>query len=228
MSNIPRFLLVLLPLTLFASDGRGRRVEQSSTETFSFPDNGTLSIDDSFGEVRVEAWDRQEIEIAIKRRTNRRYEPGDQWKGRRELERVRIDTRRAGDRLELRTRFPDRGPFRLFKGKTNVMLEYTIHVPRKTNLRIRHDIGEVRVTGVEGNHDVTASIGEIELRLPKGLDYHFDARAKIGEVSSAFKGRERREHLIGAAFHTPYRRTGHRVFARVGIGEVNIQPVRIE
>jgi hypothetical protein len=220
---------LLLPLALFAEDQRGRRVEQSSTETLAFAESGTLQIDDSFGEVHVEAWDRTEVQIAIQRSTQRRYEPDQEWKGRSELERVRIETRRVGyDRIELRTRFPKRGPFRMFGGKTNVRLVYTIRVPRRTNLRIRHNIGEVRVSGVLGDHDVTADIGEIELRLPKDGEYHFDARAKIGEVSSAFQGRERRAHLLGATFRTPYRSSGHRVYARVGIGEVNIQPLGTE
>jgi hypothetical protein len=174
----------------------------------------------------VDAWARSDIEISIKRRTNRRYQPDEEWRGREEIERVRVETRRFDDRLEIRTRFPSRGLFRMFQGKTNVQLDYRIRVPRRTHLRIRHDIGEVKVNGVVGEHSVTASIGEIELALPKDVDFHFDARAKIGEVSSEFAGRERRAHLIGAAFRTPYRRTGHRVYARIGIGEVNIHPVR--
>jgi hypothetical protein len=216
-------LPLLAPLVLLAG---GHRVELDSVETIAFPQQGTMYIDDSFGSLHVEAWDRDEVRVEIRRRTQRRYDGDDAWKGRQDLERIRIFSERRGDRLELRTRFPGRGLFRMFRGKTNADLRYNINVPRKTHLRIRHDIGEVEVTGVEGDHDVTARIGEVNLRLPRAADFHFSARARIGDVTSSFRGRERRSNLVGARFDTPYHRTGYRVHARVGIGEVRIDRMK--
>jgi hypothetical protein len=212
-------LAVLLTLPALAGDSR---IESSTRETIPFQNGGTLVIDDSFGDLNVRAWDRSEIELVVHKRTNRRYEHDEQWKGQRELDSIRIWFERRGDRVEIRTRFPGRGLFRMLRGKTNIDLRYEIRVPRLTHLRVRHDIGEVEVRGVEGDHDVTARIGEVNLRLPEHADYHFNARARIGDVVSSFRGRERRSLLVGANFETPYRRTGYRVSARVGIGEVRI------
>src|SRR5688572_6410908 len=66
--------------------------------------------------------------------------------------------------------FPRRGLFRFLEGKTNIDLRYRIQVPRKTQARICHGIGEVNVKGVAGPHDIPASIGQINLRLPTGVD----------------------------------------------------------
>jgi hypothetical protein len=217
-----KLAVLLLPLSFATAEDRGNRVESQLRETIPFIEGGSLYVDNSFGDLRVEAWDRSDVEISLRKRTNRRYDSNEEWKGRRELDDVRIDFRRSGDRVELRTQFPDRGLSRMLRGKSNVDLRYHIKVPRKTNLHIRHDIGEVRIAGVHGDHDVTASIGEIGLNLPEQAEFRFDARARIGDVHSDYAGRERRASLLGARFDTPGRQTGHQVTARVGIGSVEI------
>ena len=213
---------VALTATLAAGDRSRHRVEFDTAETVDFVDRGTIRIDDSFGELRVEGWDKRKVEIAVERGTNRRYKAEDTWKGRQHLAQVRVETSRSGDELLIKTRFPDRGLFSMFRGKTNLRLHYTVKVPSGSKLSIRHSVGEVVIRNVKGDVDVSNGVGEVSLRLPRDQEFDIDARARIGDVSSDFSGRSRRRNVLGAEFRSRDGDKAPRIHARVGVGEIRI------
>jgi len=212
--------MIILPAR--AGDRTKHKVEYATTQTIAFDRGGKIRIDDSFGELRVEGWNRPDVELTVKRATNRRYKPEDEWKARERLRDVRVEVTRKGADLLIRTYFPDRGVTRLFRGKTDLDLEYTIRVPAEAALSVRHSIGEVVVRNVHGDMSVTNGIGEVSLRLPRQKDYEIEARVKIGDVSSDFDGRSRRRSLLGAEFRRTQTAGAGHVYARVGIGEIRI------
>ncbi|MGH9671938.1 MAG: hypothetical protein ACRD44_02060 [Bryobacteraceae bacterium] len=222
MRTASAVLTAMLILPASAGDRTKHKVEYATTQTIAFDGGGKIRIDDSFGELRVEGWNRPDVELTVKRATNRRYKPEDEWKARERLRDVRVEVTRSGADLLIRTHFPDRGVTRLFRGKTDLDLEYTIRVPARADLSVRHSIGEVVVRNVHGDMSVTNGIGEVSLRLPREKDYQIEARAKIGDVSSDFDGRSRRRSLLGAEFRRTQGAGAGHVYARVGIGEIRI------
>ncbi len=218
----PTALLLLAPLVSLADDGDRHRVEQTTTQTVALGERGRVYIDDSFGELRVEGWDRPDVEVVVKRGTQKRYKPGEEWKGRDEIKAVVVESRRSGDDVVIRTSFPDRGLTRMFRGKTNLRLEYVVHVPIRAALHVNHSIGEVEVRNVHGDLRVTGDIGEVKLRLPRGREYDIDARTRIGDVDSRVAGRSKRASLVGAEFRHREGAGAGRVYARLGIGEIRI------
>ncbi|MBK5293969.1 MAG: hypothetical protein JJE04_20125 [Acidobacteriia bacterium] len=207
--------------TLLATQPRSR-VEVTTSETIAFSPGGAIRIDDSFGKLHVEGWDRDEVELKVTRRTHRRYEMEDEWKARQNLQRITVEATRWSRDLHIVTRFPNPSVFHPLGGRSNLDMDYRLMVPRKANLHIRHSIGEVEVRGVSGELNVTNKVGEVALRLPDTGEYNIRAQAKIGDVNADFHGRSRRSHLIGAVFDMPNRHGGTRVYAYVGIGEVRI------
>jgi len=186
------------------------KAEITEREQFAFAPGGVVEIVDSFGELRVEGWDRPDVEVLTIRASRKRYEPDELDKGLGELERIVITPLKTSEtRFVITTEFPSRNLFsRPLRGKTNVELEYHIKVPRQSSLYIKHDIGEVNIIGVAGNIEATSRIGEITLRVPEDEFYRVDARTRIGEVNS-----EVPSHPSAA---------GRRLYLRVGIGEINI------
>ncbi|MBO0725349.1 MAG: DUF4097 family beta strand repeat protein [Blastocatellia bacterium] len=203
-----------------------REAETKTTQSLEFGSRGTIQIVDSFGSVKVEGWDKEEVELTVTKRTQKKYEPKDIAKAAKGLERFKITMDAVGESslLVINTTYPSWTPARMFRGKTNLNLDYVIKVPRQSSLLIKHGIGEVDVTNVSGDIEATASIGEINLNLPEDQSYSVDAHVRIGDVSSEFGQATQRQGLfaVGAKLDGDPAAPTRRIFLRVGIGDINV------
>ena len=120
------------------------RAEILLREIFAFSPGGVVEINDSFGDVKVEGWDQNDIEVTTIRASRREYLAREQARAIAELNKIVITPAKVSEsRFVISTEFPSRSLFsRPLRGKTNLELEYRIKVPRESNLVIRHDIGE--------------------------------------------------------------------------------------
>jgi hypothetical protein len=190
-----------------------------------FASGGTLELKDSMGDVEIVGWDQPQVEVTVRKSTDRRYAPEDMEKALVQLERIVVRTDQvADDHLVIRTEFPSWNLFsRLLGAKPNVHLSYTIRVPKQTRLIIRHNVGEVRVHDVAANMDVTARVGDIDVNLPDGERYTIDAKARIGGVSSDWCSAAHRYSADGELLPEVI---AHRVTLRVGIGDITVRKSR--
>ena len=224
-------LCTLLLGTAQAGTCEKKKVKSHSVETFTVASRSSIHLDDSFGEVQVEGWSRDEVEVSVSKSTRKEYRPGDQAKGRAELDSVRVSARQDKDNgVVISTVFPSRNLFtRPLRRKTNVELVYKIRVPRRSNLYIKHDIGEVQVKDVIGHIEVSNRIGEIALKLPDHEQYTVDARVKIGDVSSDFNCCDtQRQLLVGARLAEDHQPDAHQLILRLGIGDINIHKIPVK
>jgi hypothetical protein len=226
------FLLLALCLTAQAQTVAKREAESTTKQTVEFGAQGTIQIVDSFGSVKVEGWDKDEVELTFTKRTQKKYAPKDLAKAARELERLsaKLELVEENTLLVLNTTYASRTLTRLWRGKTNLNLDYLIKVPRQCTLQIKHDIGEVHVTGVAGDIEATARIGEFELQLPAEQNYAVDARVRIGDVSSEFGQATQRQGMfsVGAKLADAPSVRQRRVFVRLGIGDIQVSKLRAE
>jgi predicted membrane protein len=207
-----------------------REAEVTTTQSLEFGARGTIQIVDSFGSVKVEGWDKEEVELTVKKRTQKKYETKDLDKAAKGLEKFKVTMETVGETslLVINTKYPSWTP--IFRGKTNLQLDYLIKVPRQSTLLIKHGIGEVEVVNVSGDIEATASIGQISLRLPEDQSYAVDARARIGDVSSEFGQVTRRQGFlaVGAKLAGEPSAPTRRIFLRVGIGDIQVSNLRAE
>ncbi len=210
-----------LALAAQARDDK-HKVEIASTETISFESGGRIRISNSIGEVKVEGWDRPEVEVTVIRATNRDYAPQNQAAARRDLEDVTVRVvKESREKLRIETVFPKRDLFSPFRGKTNVHVRYRIKAPANTSLWIDHEVGEVDVSGVKADIEIRNRIGEVNVKLPRGA-YRANAKVRLGEVNSDLLGTSRRRFL-SHEFVSDERQDGRRLLLRVGIGEINVR-----
>jgi len=195
------------------------------TEQMVFSSGGTIELQDSFGQVSIEGWDRPEVELTVIKATQRRYSELEMPHALAELDRILIGTERPSDNhLVITTTMPDRNLTRPLRGKSNVDLEFHIRAPRQTRLIVRHDVGEVKVSDIVGDMRLTARIGGISLRLSPEARYAVDAKAKIGDVCSEL-GNSMRDHLIGAQALEPAGAPAYELYLRVGIGDITVHKI---
>lgn len=223
---------LVLSLPTLAQTVAKREAESTTKQSLEFGSTGTIHIVDSLGLVKVEGWDKDEVELTVTKKTQKKYEPKDLTKAAKELERVSIEMHLVSEStlLAINTTFPSRTPTRLLRGKTNVNLEYIIKVPRRSTLLIKHDIGEVEVTNVSGDIEATSRIGEISLKLPEEQQYSVDARVKLGDVSSEFGPDSQRQGpvSVGAKLTGEPAAPTRRIFLRLGIGDIQVTRLRAE
>jgi predicted membrane protein len=221
-----------LGLSVQAQTVEKRDAEIKTTRSIEFGARGTIQIVDSFGSVKVEGWDKEEVELTFTKRTQKKYDPKDLAKAAKELERVNVTMESVGETslLVINTNYGRWTLARIFGGKTNLNLEYLIKVPRRSSLLIKHGIGEVNVANVAGDIEATASIGEISLKLPEDQRYAVDARVRIGDVSSEFGQTTHRQGLfaVGAKLAGDPAAPTRRIFLRVGIGDINVAKMQQE
>lgn len=214
-----------IALQQFASGQTHEKKVAEKVSTQSYDASRVIQLKDSFGEVFVEGWDQPSVEITVIKATGKKYAPQDQAGALEKLDRIKVTiTKESDDKLVVTTKFPSRNLFtRPFRAKTNLKLVYKIKAPRTTVLDIDHDMGEVNVSGIAGDARITNGIGEISLSLPAGEEYNIDAKSKLGEVTSQFEVKGGRPYLLGAKASHKATGDAHRLYLRVGIGEIEIK-----
>jgi hypothetical protein len=220
-------LVPILCLSLFASGSDRKKLEIETTQSMSFASDGEILIEDSFGELEIEGWDRPEVEITITKGTRKHYSLDEQEKALQFLNSVEVIAfAEQPNRLVISTSFPDRRVFtRPLRGKSNIELSYKIKAPRRVKLSIKHDTGEVTVKDIAGDIKVTARIGQIYLRIPRDENYTINASVRLGEVESDFRGRSGRKFL-SERFVSDESCGMRNIYARVGIGQIDIRKMQ--
>lgn len=210
--------LVVLATLTFAQEANNQRVSVTTTERIPFTNGVSVHLKDSFGEVLIEGWERDEIEIQLTRGTQKSYASGEEAKEKRRLEKVKLVTSNdSAGGLTIETK---NMPFM----KTNFSLEYKIKVPQAVYLKVKHGIGEVTIKNMLADIEATVRIGELSVQMPENSRFDLDARSKIGEVESDFGGQYNRPKVLGAKMLDETNRSEpHKLYLRVGIGEVNVK-----
>jgi hypothetical protein len=151
--------------------GRGRRVQVCDVRELTFPATGSLSIvDRTNGDIRVRAWDRNEVHVrALVRATARDPEVA------REIAASVVIS--EGNRLRA-SRPEGRGN----NGWSNESwtVDYDVQVPRETALTVSAINGEVAIRELSGDVSVDAVNGEIAISEVSG---DISAEAVNGEIA---------------------------------------------
>jgi len=142
-------------------------VSSTETETFSINAGNLVLVESDDGNITIESWDRNEVEVVIKKRAwgrNRRD-------AERILEDINIDIVRRGDNLYIRDltendkiiRVGDF--FNLLRGQRRfgTSVSFDIKLPKQMDLDLNTDDGDIRVTNVEGDFDISVDDGDIFL-----------------------------------------------------------------
>lgn len=108
------------------------------TKTFKIGDAGALYLANVSGEITVKVGPGGDIVVDATKRTPQGPDAQQQ------LSMVTVETTQQGNRLDVRTRYPERG------GNIRTSVDYAITVPAGTSLDVRSVSGDVRITGVKG------------------------------------------------------------------------------
>jgi len=222
--------VVLLAPSLFADEVLKPPAQVTSTETFDFVSGGVIRVSDSFGDLYVEAWDQERVELTVTKTMPYEYAPGHPETAGQRLQDVKVMTeKRSASELVISTNLPPkRGLPRhpLAPSKTRgVGIEYRLKVPRNSRLVVHHRVGLISVTGVTGDIEAACHRGDIVLWLPDSGTYSIDAKNRLGKVSSDFPGDSHSEFLVGQKFESTRPAPVQRLSLHVGFGGITLKPI---
>ncbi|HYA62601.1 MAG TPA: hypothetical protein VED66_05315, partial [Candidatus Sulfotelmatobacter sp.] len=189
--------LLLVPFCL-ASDWD---YEETHSDSRDFIAGGTLHVRLSVGDLRIKRGEANRISLhyTVKSRRERNVKEA----------RVEFDVR--GNDADIEFHSPYSG---------NTQFDVELQVPPNTNLDVHEKVGDLTVEAIEGDKDLTLSVGDI--RVAKGpSDYRLvRASAGIGDVdgdgygeTSGWLGKTLRYHGDGK----------YELRAHVGVGDITLE-----
>lgn len=125
-----------------------------------------VRVETNDGEVRVDAWDRNEIDARVETVGWRIADNA-----------VRVAEKQTGDRVELDVRIPRQWGWST--GRSHRSLKIELKIPREAVLAVRTGDGNIVLTGVKGEMHLSTGDGHIDAT---GLDGRFVASTGDGHI----------------------------------------------
>jgi hypothetical protein len=183
------FVLLALALSpLLSSANNGDNIEKKRTISKSYnvgPDD-RLSIENSFGNVIITTWDKDEIQVEVEIGVNAPSEE----KAQKMMDLISVKDNQGGHDISFKT---DIGHM---SGKDNwnknedtrkFYVDYKVIMPSKNPLRIENSFGKINIPNFEGSASLTSKFGELTTgKLPNATLVHVEfGKADIGRLNNA-------------------------------------------
>jgi hypothetical protein len=216
-------IVIVLAFPLLADDRSKEALSATHTERFNVPAGGAIRLENSFGEVDIDGWDRPEVEVTVVRSTERLYDTKERVEAEQRLDSVHVTTKLDGNSVVISTAYPPRNGFlHPLSRRSDIEISYRIRAPRASKVMIDHNRGGVNVSDISGEIHATVINGQITLTLPADGQYAIDAHSKIGSVYSDFEGRDRRPYVLGEAYSSQSPASATKLYLRARIGDIMI------
>lgn len=217
---------LLLAAPALAADDAAIAVERSLKVPLAA--GGTVTIDETWGDLDVVAWDKPEVSVDFRASSQKSYPADESAAAREKLERFGVEAKAvSADAVTVTGINPGATLGSPFGGKSGIRMRYTVHVPRDSRLVVRHAIGSVGVKDVAGDVDVQGGTGELTLKLPLGPNTSVEASTRIGDIQVPQAldegGTHKRRALVGERFSYTPPTVERRVIARLSIGSIDIE-----
>lgn len=184
-------LLCLSPLVMWAKDPlKPEAIEKKKTiiKLFDVDDKDALVVDNQFGEVNVNVWNKKEIRIQITISANSDSDDRVQ----KYIDAVTIDEKRAGNQITVRTNFSmsNLSNWSMSKWKSGgdrnfVKINYEVTMPRQNALTVRNKFGNTNIPEFEAPLTIYSRYGNFKAETLNSRQNDIDVaygKADIGNM----------------------------------------------
>lgn len=153
---------------LFAQEKVSKRI----TRSFAMTDDGSVQLENRYGNINVYGWDREELSIEIFVTVNHRKKENAEDL----LKRISPEIRNSSGLVSVAYRIGERkkgffaelwdsaNPFDF--DRSNIQIDYTVKIPRKTYLELDNTFGNVVIEGWKGRLKANVGHGDLWLNDP--------------------------------------------------------------
>jgi hypothetical protein len=220
--RISLVIAIVLALPLLADDLSKERLSTTHTERFNVAAAGAIRLENSFGEVDIDGWDRPEIEVTVVRSISHLHDTKDRAEAQRSLEGAQIRAKQDGNDIIISTVYLPGNGTHLLGRRREIGISYRIKAPRASKLIVDHNSGGVNISNISGDIHATVINGQITLALAADGQYAIDSQCRIGDVYSELEGHYRRKHLLGREFGRQSPVSATNLYLRVRFGDIMI------
>lgn len=171
------FLVLLTPVLAFGQVERSKEISKS----YDVSPQGALSIDNKYGDVHVDTWDRNRVEVVITVTAVK----GSAQKAEEYLDKVDFEIRDGNkDDLEFKT---------VFNGNINnrrnekLEIEYQVKAPSTLNLNMKNNYGNLYIAESSGDANIRVGYGNLKADKLTG-DVYLKVSYGNGEVEAVSDG----------------------------------------
>lgn len=185
-SLILSFILLLVSFQLSAQKEKKRYEhfkERNISKTYAASGN-TLNIENSFGNVTVTTWDRNEIKVDIHIEASSNNKDNAE----RIFDKINVEDSKDGNQVTFKTTIgKDNGNNNCKNCNSSMQINYTIQIPAGNTLKIENSFGDILLPDYNGAVSLTSKFGSIttgNLPKPEKLWVEF-GKANVKSVSNA-------------------------------------------
>jgi hypothetical protein len=185
-------LFLLSAVTLSAQKEKGREKyefvkEKSISKTYPASGN-KLSIDNSFGQVKFIAWDKNEIKVDIHIEASSNQENFAQ----KIFDAISVSDKQQGSEIEFKTKIDNKGNDNCKNCKSNMHIDYEVHLPISVALNVTNSFGDIELPDYTGALSVTSKFGKLvagSLSNLKDIGVEFGSATikNISNIDATFK-----------------------------------------
>jgi DUF4097 and DUF4098 domain-containing protein YvlB len=150
-------------LDRYAEARQGPETTEKVNQSFSVGDNGALDLSGISGDVRIMVGAGKDIKIEATKRVRHR----DATEAKRLLSELRVETTQVGNRVEVRTIYPQRT--RGSDHGISASVDYVIVVPASTAVATKNISGNITITGVKGEVRAETISGDVDISQTPNL-----------------------------------------------------------
>ncbi len=174
-------LIILLQVNLFAQNDNDKDSRKkyafvktkAVNKSYSVSSADKLNIQNSFGSVKVNTWDRNEIKVDVDIEVSANTEALAQ----KMIDRISVNDGQRGGEITFKTAIKDVKEGYNSKGeKSNMHINYNISMPANSPLTIKNEFGATTIPDYRGEVDLTSKFGSLTTgNLPhvKSIDVEF-------------------------------------------------------
>jgi len=184
--------LLLSATTIWAQKEKEREKfefvkEKSISKSYAASGN-KLSIDNSFGQVKFIAWDKNEIKVDIHIEASSNQENFAQ----KIFDAIRVSDKQQGNEIEFKTKIDNKGNDNCKNCKSNMHIDYEVHLPVSVALDVSNSFGNIELPDYTGALSVTSKFGKLtsgSLSNLKDIAVEFGSATikNISNIDATFK-----------------------------------------
>jgi hypothetical protein len=173
-----RSLILTLILVLSAFAGFAQEASKTINKSFMVNKDATLSVDNRFGKIHCNVWDKNEITIEVKiTATAPNQKLAEQM-----LANVNVDISGNASKVTAVTSMQSNTSS---SGKTSINIDYTINMPRTLNLQLSNKFGDIYLDENSRSSQILLEYGNLQVNNLTGKDHQLTMKFSKGRLGKA-------------------------------------------
>ena len=178
-------VFALAPFMSMAKTGDNVEKKRTITKSYTVGPDDRLSIENSFGNIVVTTWDKNEIQVDIEIGVHATSDE----RAQRMMDQINVTYHQNGKEIGFKTEIGNMGKGKDNGGEDNrkFYVDYKVSMPSRNPLRIENSFGKINIPDFNGTASLTSKFGELTTgKIPNAKTIHVEfGKAEIGRLNNA-------------------------------------------